>query len=202
MIIVITGTTSGVGLALTQALKPNHTVVSLNRHDVDLSDITQVQNFSLPHCDILINCAGTGIGGKIDFVNHNIDDCVKILNVNTVSPVLLTHKALKINKNCKIVNITSTNNNRYWPNDLVYSLSKKSLSEFSKMLKVEYASANVLEVCLGLTKTNFNDSRYKNCADRHIDIYSQNPHLEPATVAGKIVEALFDDTVKYIEIAP
>lgn len=202
MIIVITGTTSGVGLALKLALKPQHTVISLNRYDIDLADPIQVQNFSLPRCDVLINCAGTGIGGKIDFVNHNLGDCADIINVNAVSPVLLTHKALKLNKKCKIVNITSTNNNRYWPNDLVYSLSKKSLSEFSKMLKVEYPEVNVLEVCLGLTKTNFNDSRYKNCTDRYVDIYSQHPHLEPEFVAGKIVEALFDNSIKYIEIAP
>lgn len=202
MKIAITGTTSGVGLALLNILRESHEVFSINRNVVDLADVQQVAEFNLPHCDILINCAGTGIGGKIDFVNHNPTDCATILNVNIIAPVLLTQKAIKANAQCKIVNITSTNNNRFYPSDLVYSLSKQALSDFSKMLKVEYPDTAVLEVRLGLTKTNFNASRYQSTPERFFDIYQQHPHLAPTEVAEKIVAAMFDHAVKFIEISP
>lgn len=202
MKIAITGTTSGVGLALLNTLKDSHDVISINRDTLDLSDTKQVTDFNLPHCDILVNCAGTGIGGKIDFANHDPAACATILNVNIVAPLLLTQKAIKSNPNCKIVNITSTNNNRFHPNDLVYSLSKQALSDFSKMLTVEYPGAPVLEVRLGLTKTNFNASRYQHNPERFFDIYQQHAHLESTVVAEKIVAAMFDNAVKFIEISP
>ena len=119
-----------------------------------------------------------------------------------MSPVLLAQQALKFNSQCKIVNITSTNNNRYWPNDLVYSLSKKALETFGEMLLVEYPQALYLEVRLGLTKTCFNTNRYREEQDRYQDIYSHHKHLNPADVACKIASVLFDNTIKQIEISP
>jgi short-subunit dehydrogenase involved in D-alanine esterification of teichoic acids len=114
MKILITGTTSGVGLSLSTALSAvGHDVIELNRDMLDLSDITAVDAYTIPFVNMLINCAGTGIGGKIDFVSHLNRDIVTILNTNLISPVMLSKKALTNNASCKIVNITSTNNNRY-----------------------------------------------------------------------------------------
>jgi len=109
---------------------------------------------------------------------------------------------LAFNRLCKIVNITSTNNKRYWPNDLAYSLSKKCLAEFGKMLTVEFTDLNYLEVRLGLTKTNFNNNRYKNNQNKFQDIYATSNYLLPENVARKIVDVLFDNTIKFIEVAP
>lgn len=201
MKIAITGSNSGIGQGLVELLSDKHYVISLSRCELDLSDINQVLLYPLPVCNMLINCAGTGIGGKIDFVNHNIVDITNILNINFVSPTLLTHKALSNNQLCKIVNITSTNNNRYWPNDLAYSLSKKSLAEFGSMLKVEYPNVSYLEIQLGLTKTNFNQNRYQSCQSRFTDIYSTNKHLSVNYVVNQIANVLFDDNIKFIEIS-
>jgi short-subunit dehydrogenase len=150
---------------------------------------------------MLINCAGTGIGGKIDFVNHCASDMVDLLHTNFIAPVLLSQSVLGNNPRAKIVNITSTNNSRYWPNDLAYSLSKKALEDFGKMLVVEYPTVKYLEIRLGLTKTKFNQNRFRNDPGRYTDIYDR-PHLLPSEVADKICKILFDHTIKFIEISP
>lgn len=201
MNIVITGTSSGVGNCLYQALLTTpHCITGLVRQDLDLNNTDAVSQYNLGSCDMLINCAGTGIGGKIDFVNHNVDDVVTILNTNLLAPILLSKTALLANINCKIVNITSTNNQRYYANDLAYSLSKTALSQFGTMLRIDYPDIDLLEVELGLTKTNFNHNRYAKEPHRLTDIYS-NPCLTAVQAAESIMAVLFDHTVKFINIS-
>lgn len=200
MKIAITGSSSGVGLGLCSALC-NHDLVKLSRAELDLSDTQAVINYSLEPVDMLINCAGTDIGGKIDFIHHRDQNVVSILNTNLLGPMLLTKKALLANSKCKIVNITSTNNNRYYQNNLAYSLSKLSLSSFGNMLSVDYPDVQLLEVRLGLTKTNFNNSRYSQEPNRFDDVY-KNKHLTVDQVSQQIADVLFDNRIKFIEISP
>lgn len=200
MKIAITGTTSGIGAALTKQLNA-FDIVRIDRAQVDLSDLAAVQLFAMPEVDMLINCAATGIGGKIAFHEHDSACVENILNTNLIAPVLLSQKALRQNRNCKIVNITSTNNRQYWGNDLVYSLSKLALADFSEMLRVEYPNTCILEVRLGLTKTNFNTNRYRGFEDRFEELYNR-PHLDADRVAERICAILFDNDIKFIEIAP
>lgn len=199
MKITITGTASGIGFELVNRLQ-HHDVTALTREKLDLSDIDAVVDYDLGPCDLLINCAATDVGGKIDFANHEIRHVVDILNTNLLSPVLLSKHALAANANCKIVNITSTNNNRYYPNNLTYSLSKQSLASFGAMLKIEYPDVQYLEVRLGLTKTNFNNNRYRYNPDRFNDVYA-NSHLTVDQVADRILDVLFDSSVKLIEVS-
>ena len=201
MKIVVTGAGSGIGLELCKQLK-DHSVVALTRDHIDLSDVSAVLDYQLVPFNMLINCAATGLGGKIDFVNHNPQSIVTIMNTNLISPVLLSQKALKHDSNCKIVNITSTNNNRYYSNDLAYSLSKQALADFGTMLKVEYPTVNYLEIRLGLTKTNFNNNRYQHEYNRFQDIYSSNPFLEVEQVVKQIVDVILLTNIKFLEISP
>lgn len=202
MNILLTGVSSGIGEGLYDLLSLDHNVFGITRSDLDLSDMSKVASYKFPIIDMLINCAGTGIGGKIEFKKHDNDDIINIMNVNVLSPLILTRKALSSNSKCKIVNITSTNNNRYYPNDLVYSLSKKTLGEFGSMLKIEYPTINLLEIRLGLTKTNFNNNRYGDKhSSRYNDIYN-NEHLTVQEVTKCISDVLFNDNIKFIEISP
>jgi short-subunit dehydrogenase len=201
--ILLTGSSNGLGQQLHQLLiAAGHDVVAPTRDHLDLSVISAVAAFAPDSVDMLINCAGTGIGGKIDFCQHRIDDVVEILNTNFMAPVVLCHTVLNANPACKIVNITSTNNNRYWPNDLAYSLSKKALEDLGNMLRIEYPALNYLEVRLGLTKTNFNQSRYKNDPERFSDLYETNVYQTANNAANRIYAVLFDSNIKFIEIAP
>lgn len=202
MNIAITGTSSGIGQELNNQLsKKNNKIISITRDILELSNINAVANYNIDKLDMLINCAGTDQGGKIGFSSQETNSISNILTTNLLAPILLSHKALKLNSECKIVNITSTNNKQYWPNNLAYSLSKKALSEFGKMLQVDHPSIKYLEIQLGLTKTRFNQNRYVGCEERFNDVYC-NPHLTPAEVVERILPVLFDDTIKFIEISP
>ena len=201
MKIAITGTSTGIGAELAQQLSIDHEVTAYKRNHLDLSDCEQVSATEMSACDMLINCAGTGIGGKIDFINHDPSHVIEILKVNLIAPVLLSQKILKVNPQCRIVNITSTNNRRYYPRDLAYSLSKKALADFGDMLRVEYPDVNLLEVRMGLTRTAFNDNRYRPCPERQVNIY-ELPHLTVLNAVSRIMPALFDNKIHFIEIAP
>lgn len=203
MKILLTGSGSGLGQKLYQLLTHlGHDVEGITREILNLSDISQVISYKTGYVDMLINCAGTGIGGKIDFCQHNPANVIDILNTNFIAPVILCQSCLKINAKCKIVNVTSTNNNRYWPKDLAYSLSKKSLEHLGSMLRVEYPDIKYLEVRLGLTKTNFNKNRYRLEPNRFEDLYQQHAYLTVDHAAQKILEVLFDESIKIIEISP
>jgi short-subunit dehydrogenase len=201
MKIAITGTSSGIGKELSNQLRTHHDVLCIIRNDLELNDVTAVINYNMPTVDMLINCAGTDRGGKIEFTKQDSNSISNILTTNLISPVLLSHKVLKSNSTCKIVNITSTNNKQYWPNNLAYSLSKKALSEFGRMLQVDHPTVNYLEIQLGLTKTNFNQNRYVGHEDRFDDVY-RNTHLTPDSAVKRILPVLFDNTVKFIEVSP
>ena len=143
MKILITGTGSGVGERLHVSLSQSNDIIALARNNLDLSNIAAISEFTMPKIDMLINCAGTDIGGKIEFTKHNTNEVITIINTNLIAPMLLSQKALKLNTNCKIVNITSTNNIKYYPNNLTYSLTKKALETFTNMLRVEYPFINI-----------------------------------------------------------
>ena len=201
MKIAITGTSSGVGQELSNQLRKDHNVVCITRNELELGNIDAVNDYSISTVDMLINCAGTDRGGKLAFTEQDSTSIVNILTTNLLSPMVLAQKALKLNPACKIVNITSTNNKQYWPNNLAYSLSKKALSEFGRMLQVDHATVNYLEIQLGLTKTNFNQNRYIGYEDRFDDVY-RNAHLTPDSAVKRILAVLFDNTVKFIEVSP
>lgn len=201
MRILLTGSSSGIGEALYEFLRHDHQVTAPTRRQLDLTQPNQVADFVAGSFDMLINCAGTGVGGKIDFVNHRPKSIEEIMQVNLLSAISLTQQVLRINPQAKIVNITSTNNNRYYSNDLIYSLSKRALADFTRMLKIEYPQTPVLEVQVGLTRTNFNHNRYQHEPDRYQDIYT-NKHLLPEQVAMEIAKVLFNDAIKFIEISP
>lgn len=202
MKILLTGASSGIGACLKDRLCQGHDLVCPDRSTMDLSQSQSVSRYATDcKTDMLINCAGTGIGGKIDFLGHDIDDIDTIMRTNLIGPMLLSRCVLANNARAKIVNITSTNNNRYHANDLAYSLSKTALADFGHMLRVEYPDIQLLEIRLGLTRTRFNDNRYSKRPDRYHDIY-QHPYLMPDAVVDRIMTVLFDPCVKMLEISP
>ena len=90
MKILLTGSSNGLGQKLHQLLTAlDHDVVAPTRDQLNLADTNNVIAFAVNHVDMLINCAGTGIGGKIDFCHHNINDVVEIFNTNLVAPIVL-----------------------------------------------------------------------------------------------------------------
>jgi 3-hydroxy acid dehydrogenase / malonic semialdehyde reductase len=199
MKIAITGTSSGIGKHLAELLTIEHDVIELTRtvFDLDFPDTITDINF----VDILINCAGHDLGGKVEFTEHAFARWSKILNTNLISAMALCQHALRHNPGVMIINITSTNNDRFYPGDLVYSLSKKSLEVFGHMLQEEYPFSDIREVRIGLTKTEFNKNRHKLNHKLMDTLYDDNCYLEPLDVAEKICMFMCGPD-KFIRIQP
>jgi len=198
LIIAITGCSSGVGKELVKILKHEHQLIQLTRDIIDLDFPERIRSFG--KVDMLINCAGHDVGGKVPFSEMHWSYWSRVLNTNLISAMRLSQLAIQENENVTVVNITSTNVEKFYPGDLAYSLSKKALQIFGDMLRYEHPSVTVKEVILGLTKTNFNANRHKEKHKPMDDLYAME-HLVPEEVASMIAEFIFSEN-KRIRIAP
>ena len=95
------------------------------------------------------------------------------------------------NPNVIIVNVTSSYVNKYWGNDLMYSVSKKALAAFRLDMRVDHPNAMIIEIRPGLTR-----QKYDNDGDV-LDIFNdwrrENPDITfmvPEDVANAISQAI------------
>jgi len=109
--------------------------------------------------DILINNAGFGFSGL--FLESDKKNYEEMLNLNIYSLTALTHLFLKdmvARKSGGIINISSLASFQPMPFFAVYAATKSYVTSFTTAIYEEYGSSgiNILGVCPGYTKTNFN----------------------------------------------
>ena len=109
--------------------------------------------------DILINNAGFGYSGK--FLDNPMENYKDMINLNIFSLTHLTHLFLKDmveNKSGGIINISSLASFQPIPYFSIYAATKAFVTSFTLSLYEEYRekNINILGVCPGYTKTNFN----------------------------------------------
>ena len=109
--------------------------------------------------DILINNAGFGFSGL--FLESNKKNYDEMLNLNIYSLTRLTHLFLNdmvSRKSGGIINISSLASFQPMPYFAVYAATKSYVTSFTIALYEEYRQQgiNILGVCPGYTKTNFN----------------------------------------------
>ena len=129
----------------------------------DLTDINNLENI-IKNCDVdlVINCAGFG---KItDFSKLSDKEDLDTINVNFISPLILTKKFSEkfLQKGEGIIlNICSTAALYQHPYMAIYSSTKSALLHYSLALNEELSHKNknvrVLSVCPGPTASNFFD---------------------------------------------
>lgn len=172
--IIITGGSSGIGLALKEYYKSKGDRVfdiSLNGGDYncDVSNFEAMQNVfkdiesKVEKIDMLINCAGFGVSGLVELVPNETSK--KIFDVNVFGTIYACKLVLPLMKDeGKIINIASVLALFPVPYRGFYCSSKAAVASISDSLRMELSGTKI-QVCTlypGDVKTNFSKNRVKN----------------------------------------
>lgn len=175
--IVITGGTSGIGLALKELFEKNGDTVftfsidesaSQNHYEGSVSHEIKVnQVFNDIHekqgsIDMLINCAGFGMSAITEIAP--MEKIRDVVDVNFFGTLYCTRAALRyMNPGARIVNLSSAMALFPVPFKSIYASSKSAVLTLSMTMKMELAHAgiDVVAICPGDTKTNFTKNRIK-----------------------------------------
>ncbi len=221
---IITGSSSGIGKALTELLlKQGWFVYGISRsnkisHDlfvhnsVNLSDIKKVESYELPNifCDeiLLVNSAAT-LGNILPFDKKKTYDLLAEINCNLVSPIILFNKFIKKFNNVKktIFSISSGAAARPIHSWSTYCASKSGLEQLSQVLKNESINSNlrVFSIHPGIVDTpmqkHIRNTDKKNfpVVDKFIE-YHKNKDLTSAKLVAKKLFYLYKNQQNFNEL--
>lgn len=181
---LITGGSSGIGLETARALRDKGLkVYIISRREFEepgmehyCGDVTQEEDSQRivsailekeKKIDILVNCAGMGISGAIEYTE--LADARKQIDVNFFGMVNMVHAVLPSmhkRKRGRIVNISSVAAPIPIPFQAFYSASKAAINDYTMALANEIRpyGVTVTAVQPGDIRTGFTDAREKSYA--------------------------------------
>lgn len=223
MVILITGVSSGFGLEMAKTLsRKGHTVYGTVRRDVehiegvnylsadvrDEESVVKVVDEVISRegfIDVLINNAGMGVGGPIEFTSTS--DAVNQMNVNFFGLVRFVRAVLphmRKRGSGKIIAMSSIGGLMGLPYQGFYSASKFAIEGYCESLRLETQKFGIKVVVIepGDFATGFTSSRNKvgSCTEEVMQAYpsyaesmnsiesDENGGLTPDFLAEKIAE--------------
>ena len=188
-VVIVTGSSSGIGLSTAKLLLKNgYIVYGLDRNEnfgdfetlkCDITNLERVKecfdyiNSKEGHIDVLVNNAGMGISGAVEYIDD--EKTKKLFDVNMFAVLNLSKMIIpyfKQNGGGKIVNTSSLAGVIPLPFQTAYSMSKSAVNSLTMCLAMEVAPLNI-KVCAvmpGDTATGFTKAREKqNKSDEYGD---------------------------------
>lgn len=202
-ICLVTGASSGIGLALVHALvKRGHRVVCAARNlermqealasyseqvylaAVDVTDQASVDQLvaALPQqwqpIDVLVANAGSDVGGRQDFVAGDMADWDSTITTNVSGLMRICHAFLPSmaeRNSGHVVNIGSTAGLKAYAGGAAYAASKHAVRAFTESLRLEFkhSAVRITEILPGTVRTGFATARHHGDSDRGTAFYDQ-----------------------------
>jgi NAD(P)-dependent dehydrogenase (short-subunit alcohol dehydrogenase family) len=210
---VVTGANRGIGLELTrQLLDEGYNVHATYRskkggleeldsdnlyiHQVDVRNQEQVSNVvqSVEKIDLLINNAGVADGRWQSISEIDMEHALEVLNVNAVSPVLVTQQALpKLKDGSKVVMMSSlmgSISDCHSGRSYAYRASKTALNMFSMAMKNELDTKGISLLIMhpGWVETDMGGPNAPLSPEESVSGIMQRIEEQDLSMSGRYVE--------------
>lgn len=183
-VIIVTGASSGNGLAIANGLHQNNAIViGIDKDEpsnakyeeffkADITDQSKIQKIIdeilIKHKQIngLVNNAGISLNSDEPY---KLENFIKTLSVNTYAPIQISFavaQIMKCNNNGSIVNICSLGSHLAFPNNPSYQASKAALLQLTKSMALDFGSfgIRVNSISPGYIRTKMTEKSYTNKA--------------------------------------
>lgn len=203
MHVLVTGASSGVGLACATLLEQQgHAVTRWSSADCDFDYPDRIFTHDLSGYHMVINCAGHGQGHNHNFFTNTWQNQLSQVMVNYVSNIFLYKHYVNSVSAGRYVwigsRLTACPQSKPW--QAVYTTTKSASAITIDSANQDQSHVSTLEIMLGLTRSNFRYRSQLGFTDQQEieQMWNSQGAISSEQAASRIIEAAFSDCKKIL----